>query len=101
MRVTNHLLTGMILQVMVDPIESPGNHLILSGCLVGGGTNPFEKYPRPIGSFPQVNIKPNLKPPPRCWGKFAVFFVMFLQSGCIDQNRGGKQTPPLRISPFP
>ena len=34
--------------------------------LVGGWTNPFEKYARQIGSFPQVgaNIKEYLKPPP-------------------------------------
>jgi len=35
--------------------------------LVGGWTNPFEKYARQIGSFPQVRDEKNkyLKPPPR------------------------------------
>ena len=34
--------------------------------LVGGWTNPFEKYDRQIGSFPQIgmNMKQYLKPPP-------------------------------------
>ena len=31
---------------------------------LGGGFNPFEKYPRQIGSFPQVMVKKNMKPPP-------------------------------------
>ena len=35
--------------------------------LVGGWTNPYEKYACQIGSFPQVgvNIKNIMKPPPR------------------------------------
>ena len=33
--------------------------------LVGGWTNPSEKYARQIGSFPQVAVKKYLKPPPR------------------------------------
>ena len=34
--------------------------------LVGGWTNPFEKYARQIGLFPQVGMKIKyLKPPPR------------------------------------
>ena len=36
-------------------------------CLVGGWTNPFEKYARQIGSFPQENEQIKyLKPPPSC-----------------------------------
>jgi len=49
----------------------PGPHSIY--CPVGG-FNPFEKYARQIGSFPQVavNVQEYLKPPLSC-----IFTYMF------------------------
>ncbi len=42
--------------------------MYLSKYLVGGGTNPFEKYARQNGNFPQVGMKMQkyFKTPPSC-----------------------------------
>ena len=44
--------------------QGPSGKLRLYRFLVGGITNPLEKYARQIGSFPQVGVKIKLKPPP-------------------------------------
>ena len=60
----NHLIS------FSDLLRGPSNNFSASSCysLVGGWTNPFQKYARQIGSFPQifgVKIKSiYLKPPP-------------------------------------
>ena len=41
----------------IDIFMAEKTHKVRKTALVGGWTNPFEKYARQIGSFPQIGVK--------------------------------------------
>ena len=66
-----HPVSGALeTRVLQGMHRSIGMAKIIRSQLVGGWTNPFEKYARQIGSFPQGSgwkLKKNELPPPRQW----------------------------------
>ena len=71
-----------------------------------GGFNPFKKYARQIGSFPQLGMnipKKSLKPPDRICHDFSFFETIgsFPQVGRGENNKMFDSPPPRESLKYP